>query len=172
MAFDTYVFNAGDNVWQQDASYAMTSTKAQKYLLAKEGHFTNGLGFRSAVSLVQSCHAVIIVDDESFGNLATVCDCAAFWEMVSCSHIAAVDHLRDRLNIDQRMARIPNAHQRGPRGRAPPVGYAAHMPKQASMRGVNPVDKIGMMIAMRFIAQDGRGDDAVFIGRISGRCIQ
>jgi len=166
--YDTYVFNAGDNTWQHDSSYAMTPQKAQKYLLAKEGHFPKELGFSAAVSLVQSCHAVVIVDDESYGNIETVCDCAAFWETVSCSHIAAVDHLRDRLNIEQRMARIPNAHQRGPRGRAPPVGYSAHMPKQPTVKDINPIDKVGTMIAMRFGTHD-EGNDEVFIGRVSGK---
>ena len=52
----------------------------------------------------------------------------------------------------------------GPRGRDPPVGYSAHMPKQPTVKDINPIDKVGTMIAMRFI---GRNDE-IFIGRISG----
>jgi hypothetical protein len=67
----------------------MTPQKAQKYLLAKEGYFPNELGFSAAVSLAQSCHAVVIVDDASFGKIDAVCVCAAFWETVS-DHVGEI----------------------------------------------------------------------------------
>ena len=61
----------------------------------------------------------------------------------SCAHIAAVEHLTGKWSIDDKMATIPSAHQRGARGEVPAVGYSARFPKDTSKPVERPVDKLG-----------------------------
>jgi hypothetical protein len=157
-----YVFNCSSHMWQADDHYRCTAERARLFLRSKLlGLIKADSTWAQAKDICLLMHFVWLRDDGTYE-----CDCAAYWKVVECSHVAASQHLDKVIDLEAELQLIQRAKRPGRPRNYMPVDYSAHaqvMPASVTSE-VPAANHIGLLIARRIRTNS----DKIYIGRVSG----